>query len=116
MYKPLPTPSSGQTLLNFQTKESSGEYWKFEQEVVRRALVKMIIIDELPFSFVENESFRKFMNESFRKFMIKTQSLFWIPSRRTITRDCYDVYGELRLSLKSSFREMQPRIYLTTDT
>ncbi|KAM3205088.1 hypothetical protein P3L10_028498 [Capsicum annuum] len=26
MYKPLPTPSSGQTLLNFQTKDSSGEY------------------------------------------------------------------------------------------
>ncbi|KAM3395355.1 hypothetical protein P3S68_004360 [Capsicum galapagoense] len=99
MYKPPPTPSSGQTLLNFQAKESSGEYWKFEQEVVRRALVEMIIVDELPFSFVENESFKKFMS--------KAQPLFRIPSRRTITRDCYDVYGELRLSLKRSFIEIQ---------
>ncbi|KAM3247684.1 hypothetical protein P3L10_009451 [Capsicum annuum] len=103
MYKPPPTPSSGgQTLLNFQTKDSSGEYWKFEQGVVRRALVEMIIVDELPFSFVENEGFKKFMS--------KSQPLFRIPSRRTITRDCYDVYGELRLSLKKSFREIQPRI------
>ncbi|PHT30210.1 hypothetical protein CQW23_30195 [Capsicum baccatum] len=88
--------------------DSSGEYWKFEQEVVRRALVEMIIVYELPFSFVENEGFKKFMS--------KAQPLFWIPSRRTITRDCYDVYGELRLSLKKYFRGMQPRICLTTDT
>ncbi|KAM3221584.1 zinc finger BED domain-containing protein RICESLEEPER 2-like [Capsicum annuum] len=67
----------------------------------------MIIVDELPFSFIENEGFRHFMS--------KAQPLFWIPSCRTITRDCYDVYGELRLSLKSFFREMQPRIYLTID-
>ncbi|KAF3670368.1 hypothetical protein T459_25457 [Capsicum annuum] len=80
IYKLPPTSSSGQTLLNFQTKDSSGEYWKFEQEVVRRALFEMIIIDELPFSFVENEGFKKFMS--------KAQPLFWIPSRRTITRDC----------------------------
>ncbi|KAM3284266.1 zinc finger BED domain-containing protein RICESLEEPER 2-like [Capsicum chacoense] len=107
MYKPPPTPSSGQTLLNFQTKDSSGEYWKFEQEVVRRVLVKMIIVDELPFSFVENEGFKKFMSIA--------KPLFRIPSRRIITRDCYDVYGELRLSLKKSFGEIQPRVYLTID-
>ncbi|KAM3221704.1 hypothetical protein P3L10_020974 [Capsicum annuum] len=108
MYKHPSTPSSGQTLLNFQTKESPGEYWKFEQEVVTRALVEMIIIDELPFSFVENKGFKKFMS--------KVQPLFQITSRRTIARDCYDVYGKLRLSLKRSFREMQSRICLTTDT
>ncbi|KAM3287636.1 hypothetical protein P3S67_021066 [Capsicum chacoense] len=108
MYKLPPTSSSGQILPNFQTKDSLGEYWKFEQEVVRRALFEMIIIDELPFSFVENEGFKKFMS--------KAQPLFWIPSRRTITRDFYDIYGELRQSLKKSFREIQPRISLTTDT
>ncbi|KAM3287387.1 hypothetical protein P3S67_020817 [Capsicum chacoense] len=98
MHKPPPTSSSGQTLLKFQTKESSGEYWKFEQEVVRRDLVKMIIVDELSFSFVENEGFKKFIS--------KGQPLFRIPSSRIITNDCYDVYGELRLSLKRYFREM----------
>lgn len=68
----------------------------------------MIILDELPFSFVEKEGFKKFMS--------KVQPLFRIPSRRTITRDSYEVYGELRMNLKKSFREIQPRICLTTDT
>uniref|UniRef100_A0A3Q7HLV0 HAT C-terminal dimerisation domain-containing protein n=1 Tax=Solanum lycopersicum TaxID=4081 RepID=A0A3Q7HLV0_SOLLC len=68
----------------------------------------MIILDELPFSFVEKEGFKKFMS--------KVQPLFHIPSRRTITRDCYEVYGELRINLKQSLREIQPRICLTTDT
>ena len=87
MYKP-PTVAPGiQKLLNIQNNNL--ETWKFEQEVCRRALVEMIILDELPFSFVEKEGFKKFMS--------KVQSLFHIPSRRTITRDCYEVYGELRI-------------------
>uniref|UniRef100_A0A3Q7GHJ3 HAT C-terminal dimerisation domain-containing protein n=1 Tax=Solanum lycopersicum TaxID=4081 RepID=A0A3Q7GHJ3_SOLLC len=68
----------------------------------------MVILDELPFSFVEKEGFKKFMS--------KVQSLFHIPSRRTITRNCYEVYGELKINLKQSLREIQPRICLTTDT
>ena len=68
----------------------------------------MIILNELLFTFVEKEGFKKFMN--------KVQPLFHIPSRRTITRDCYEVYGELRINLKQFLREIQPRICLTTDT
>ena len=68
----------------------------------------MIILDELPFSFVEKEGFKKFMS--------KFQLLFHIPSRRTITRDCYELYGELRINLKQSLIEIQSRICLTTDT
>uniref|UniRef100_A0A3Q7GW15 HAT C-terminal dimerisation domain-containing protein n=1 Tax=Solanum lycopersicum TaxID=4081 RepID=A0A3Q7GW15_SOLLC len=64
--------------------DNTPKTWKFEQEVCRRALVEMIILDELPFSFVEKEGFKKFMS--------KVQPLFHIPSRRTITRDCYEVY------------------------
>lgn len=106
VYKP-PTVAPGiQKLLNIQNNNL--ETWKFEQEVCRRALVEMIILDELPFSFVEKEGFKKFMS--------KVQPLFHIPSRRTITRDCYEVYGELRINLKQSLREIQPRICLTTDT
>ena len=106
VYKP-PTVAPGiQKLLNIQNNNL--ETWKFEQEVCRRALVEMIILDELPFSFVEKEGFKKFMS--------KFQLLFHIPSRRTITRDCYEVYGELRINLKQSLREIQPRICLITDT
>ena len=105
VYKP-PTVASGiKKLLNIQSNNL--ETLKFEQEICRRALVEMIILDELPFSFVEKEGFNKFMS--------KVQPLFYIPSRRTITRDCYEVYGELRINLKQSLREIQPRICLTTD-
>uniref|UniRef100_A0A3Q7IJG2 Zinc finger BED domain-containing protein RICESLEEPER 2-like n=1 Tax=Solanum lycopersicum TaxID=4081 RepID=A0A3Q7IJG2_SOLLC len=90
------------------SNDLSIETWKFEQEVCRRALVEMIILDELPFSFVEKEGFKKFMS--------KVQPLLHIPSRRTITRDCYELYGELRINLKQSLREIQPRICLTIDT
>ncbi|XP_069153735.1 zinc finger BED domain-containing protein RICESLEEPER 2-like [Solanum lycopersicum] len=106
VYKPLTVTPGIQKLLNIQNNNL--ETWKFEQEVCRRALVEMIILDELPFSFVEKEGFKKFMS--------KFQPLFHIPSRRTITRDCYEVYGELRINLKQSLREIQPRICLTTDT
>ena len=95
MYKPPIVAPGIQKLLNIQNNNL--ETWKFEQEVCRRALVEMIILDELPFSFVEKEGFKKFMS--------KVQPLFHIPSRKTITRDCYDVYGELRINLKQPFRD-----------
>ena len=34
--------------------------WEFNPEVIRRALARMLIVDELPFSFVEREGFRYF--------------------------------------------------------
>ncbi|KAK8681054.1 hypothetical protein V6N13_053461 [Hibiscus sabdariffa] len=34
--------------------------WRFDQEEIRQALTKMVVIDELPFSFVEREGFRAF--------------------------------------------------------
>lgn len=34
--------------------------WVFNQDYIRRALVEMIIIDELPFRFVEGQGFRRF--------------------------------------------------------
>nr|XP_016447961.1 PREDICTED: uncharacterized protein LOC107773024 [Nicotiana tabacum] len=72
---------NSQTKINFQScQNDEGSIWKFDQKVVRRALIEMIVIDELPFSFVENEGFMKFMR--------KTQPLFRLPSRRTITRNC----------------------------
>ncbi|XP_070055706.1 zinc finger BED domain-containing protein RICESLEEPER 4-like [Nicotiana tomentosiformis] len=35
--------------------------WKFDQEQCRKALCRMVIVDELPFIFVEKESFLNFM-------------------------------------------------------
>ena len=52
----------------------------------------MIIVDELPFSFVEKEGFKNFMRV--------TMPQFHIPSRRIVTRDCYELYLEERKLLK----------------
>ncbi|XP_070031712.1 zinc finger BED domain-containing protein RICESLEEPER 1-like [Nicotiana tomentosiformis] len=82
--------------------------WKFDQALSRRALAQMIILDELPFSFVEKEGFKKFIGVTIPQFQI--------PSRRTLTRDCYELYYEQRQSLKKSFNEARPKICLTTDT
>ncbi|XP_075076927.1 uncharacterized protein LOC142163525 [Nicotiana tabacum] len=83
-YPPNIDKDKSQTKITFQSCENDGgSLWKFDQEVVRRALIEMIVIDELAFSFVENEGFMKFMG--------KTQPLSRLPSRRTITKDCYEV-------------------------
>ncbi|KEH27601.1 hypothetical protein MTR_5g023055 [Medicago truncatula] len=52
----------------------------FDVEVCRKALVRMIIVDELPFKFLEGEEFCYFMSVG--------QPRFPIPSRISVARDC----------------------------
>ncbi|MFS7973392.1 putative Zinc finger BED domain-containing protein [Helianthus anomalus] len=54
---------------------------EFNQEVIRKALVNLLIVDELPCSFVEREGFREFCKV--------VNPHFIVPSRATVTRDCY---------------------------
>lgn len=61
--------------------------WVFNQEAIRRALSEMIIIDELPFRFVERQGFRRFM-------LVCCPS-FKIPSRWTIHRDKIIFYANI---------------------
>ncbi|XP_019170565.1 PREDICTED: zinc finger BED domain-containing protein RICESLEEPER 2-like [Ipomoea nil] len=106
-----------QSLLTFQAITNSdaspptvGELgtWVFNQEAIRRALVEMIIIDELPFRFVEGPGFRKFIMVACPRFKI--------PSRWTISRDINLIYEEERLKLKCVFRGNTQRVSITTDT
>ncbi|KAM0037822.1 putative transcription factor/ chromatin remodeling BED-type(Zn) family [Helianthus debilis subsp. tardiflorus] len=82
--------------------------WKFDQQACRRAIVQMIIIDELPFKFVENRGFRSCMKI--------VQPLLVVPSRSTITRDCYEMYLYEKNKLKAEINREAVRICLTTDT
>lgn len=82
--------------------------WKFDQELIRKALVYMIIVDELPFKFVEGQGFKFFCSQM--------QPRFHIPSRITVARDCYEMFVEERLKLKSFLKTNSKRICLTTDT
>ena len=96
---------------NVETKnnESQGSLgtWKFDQEAIRKCLAHMLIVDELPFKFVQREGFKKFL--------AATCPRFKLPSRWTLTRDCYDVYINERQSLKNFFKDHCQKVSITTD-
>ena len=79
----------------------------FNQAACRKAAVKMIIVDELPFSFIEKEGFRHFCSVAVPRFDV--------PSRRTITRDILQLYADEKIMLKSIFSAGNQRVSLTTD-
>ncbi|KAK9233094.1 hypothetical protein WN943_023343 [Citrus x changshan-huyou] len=65
----------------------------FSQEVCRRATMKMIVLDELPFSIVENPGFRHFCSVAAPRYLLS--------SRRTTSRDTIEMYLEENAKLKS---------------
>ncbi|CAN1798263.1 Putative AC9 transposase [Linum perenne] len=68
----------------------------------------MIITDELPLRFVEHLGFNYFMSIACPRFIM--------PSRRTVTRDSWDFYLDMKAKLKEVFMVCEGRICLTTDT
>jgi hypothetical protein len=78
----------------------------YNYDECRQALVKMVIIDELPFNFVESRGLRLFSRTM--------QPRFDIPSRFTVMRDCLKLYFEEKKRLRTTLRGQ--RLYLTTDT
>lgn len=68
----------------------------------------MIIVDELPFSHVENVSFKHLMSITCPRFNV--------PSRITITRDCLKLYLEEKLKLIAYFKNYSQMVSLTIDT
>lgn len=106
-----------QSQLSFQVASSQGgesekmgtlANWKFDNEFSRKLLAKLIIIDELPFKYVENEGFREFV--------VSLQPKFRMISRWTIAKDCYNLYMEEKTKLKTFLKDSCKRISLTTDT
>ena len=78
----------------------------YNYEECRLALSKMIIIDELPFNFVEGRRFRLFFST--------IRPRFDSPSRFTVMKDCLKIYVEEKEKLKIALRDQ--RLCLTTDT
>ncbi|KAK2662043.1 hypothetical protein Ddye_000617 [Dipteronia dyeriana] len=68
----------------------------------------MMIVDELPFRFVEKRGFRKFCRVGMPRFDV--------PSKRTIVRDILQMYVDMKTSLMKQFKERKVRVCLTTDT
>ncbi|KAL0367432.1 UNVERIFIED_CONTAM: hypothetical protein Sradi_3633300, partial [Sesamum radiatum] len=62
--------------------------WRFDQDKIREALCHMLVVDELSFKLVEHPGFRHFLSVAC--------PMFAIPSRRTITKDIFNVYDGLK--------------------
>jgi hypothetical protein len=87
---------------------SSPTYLKFDQQVCRDELVKMFVVSELPFRFVENEAFRNFLSV--------LQPRFYVPSRSTLARDILKLFAEEKGRLKRYMLKNCQRVCFTTDT
>ncbi|XP_057785804.1 uncharacterized protein LOC131003309 [Salvia miltiorrhiza] len=90
---------ASQSVLNLQpTTDGTGSLtsWKFDQNVVRMALCQMIIMDELPFRFVEHEGFKMFIEAAC--------PMFKIPGRQTVRADCMRLFLERKVILKTFFK------------
>lgn len=82
--------------------------WKFDQEAVRKSIAYMLIVDELPFKFIEGKGFQRLMRTACPQFKI--------PSRWTISRDCYHLYLDEKSRLKTVIKDACSRVCLTTDS
>lgn len=79
--------------------------WKYDTKVARRKLVKLIVVNEMPFSLVEYPSFREFtaaLNPCFEK-----------VSRTTIRNECVAAFEEHVGEIKEYFGNCDSRISLT---
>ena len=80
---------------------------KFIVERLRMTLAKMIIVDELPFRFVEHDKFIEFM--------AKVETRFEVPSHVIVAKDCLKLYIREKDSLRKVLMGGQ-RVRLTTNT
>ncbi|XP_021754810.1 zinc finger BED domain-containing protein RICESLEEPER 2-like [Chenopodium quinoa] len=67
----------------------------------------MLIVDQLPYKFVEGEGFRFFCN--------MMDPRFQVPSWQTVARDCFEMYLVEKKRLKSVLKNCNSRVCLTTD-
>uniref|UniRef100_A0A8I6XGF7 hAT-like transposase RNase-H fold domain-containing protein n=1 Tax=Hordeum vulgare subsp. vulgare TaxID=112509 RepID=A0A8I6XGF7_HORVV len=68
----------------------------------------MIVVDELPFIFVEKEGFRFFMSKACPRLNV--------PSRTIMYRDIIDLYESEKAMLRKYFIDSRQTVCLTTDT
>ncbi|KAM1562241.1 hypothetical protein ACFX1Z_005272 [Malus domestica] len=78
----------------------------WSQEEAVEGIVEYIVLEEVPFSVVETEGFRRMM--------YKVQPRLHVPSRRTIVRDLFNMYDTMKDQLKKEIHNH--RVSLTTDT
>ena len=104
----------GQQTLVFEPKMNGEKMFQliptaFIIKAFRKAFIKMIIVDELPFRFVERYKFQIYSTTLQPKLQIRD-----IPSHQTVARDVIDIYGVEREKLKEALKGLG--VCLTTNT
>ncbi|GJT21886.1 zinc finger BED domain-containing protein RICESLEEPER 2 [Tanacetum coccineum] len=90
------------------TSSGTLETWKYDEKVIKESLIRLIVLAELPFKFVEHPAFIKFSSDM--------QPRFNMPSRFKIARDISKFYLEERKSLFNFLSKDSTTVHLTTDT
>lgn len=80
---------------------------RFNVVACRNAINTFVILDEQPFRVVEGENFKRLCKQ--------LQPQMVIPSRRTVSRDCFQLYLDEKSRLKALFKSNYTRVALTTD-
>jgi hypothetical protein len=80
---------------------------RFNAAACRKAIALFVILDEHAFRVVEGEGFKLLCKQ--------LQPLLTIPSRRTVARDCFQLFVDEKLRLKEYFKSDCCRVALTTD-
>lgn len=81
---------------------------KYDNETVWKAMAEMIIIDGLPFSFVEGIGFKEFC-------AVSLPPEFEHPSRRTMAKYAMEIYVDMRAKLNNLLKNEKPRVSLTIE-
>ncbi|GJV35099.1 zinc finger BED domain-containing protein RICESLEEPER 2 [Tanacetum coccineum] len=102
-----------QTHLEFK-KNPSGEgtsslqTWKHDESRIKKALINMFVVAELPFKFVEHEVFVEYTKACNGRFVL--------PSRHKLSRDVAKYYLDERNKLLAYLTKPTTTVHLTTDT
>ncbi|CAK8563422.1 unnamed protein product [Lathyrus sativus] len=99
-----------QTILTFLTTQGVGlvpASSRFDPVGFRKGLAYFIILDEKPFITVEGEGFKYFCKQM--------QPQFSISSRRTIARECFQLYLDEKVRLRAFFKSDCGRVAITTN-
>ncbi|CAO2185199.1 unnamed protein product [Urochloa humidicola] len=81
--------------------------WQFDKTVTRCELVRLIVLHELPFSFVEYEGFRSYS--------LSLNSLAESVSRTTIKENCMEAFRNQKILIRDVLRDCSCRFSLTAD-
>jgi len=95
-----------QTVIGRDGGDGSLTMYKVSELVIREASIEMLILGELPLSFIESVAWRHFCSKA---------KLYKPVSRRTATREIVMLYVKKKAAMKKILGKSQERMSLTTD-